>query len=67
MCEKHADYESKVNDRVTPNPVSLIMSHVKVDTPDSTKVLFRGVTFQVHRGDKGVEGLGLGLGLRIMG
>ena len=50
VCEKHADYQSKMDDRTTPNPSSIILNQCKVETPDATKVLFRNITFQVDQG-----------------
>jgi ABC-type uncharacterized transport system fused permease/ATPase subunit len=72
VCEKHADYDSKTSDRTTPNPSSLSLGQVKVETPDSTKVLFRNVTFQVDHGQKGIvimgkSGCGKSSLLRVLG
>ncbi len=71
-CERHTDFESKLEHRVTQNPVSLVMNSVKVETPDSTKVLFRNVTFRVDQGQKGIviigkSGCGKSSLLRVLG
>jgi len=72
VCEKHADYQNSMDDRTTANPSSVLLNQVKVETPDSTKVLFRNVTFRVDHGKLGLvimgkSGCGKSSLLRVLG